>query len=117
MSNKIQIDFWKLESLIHKLGYKINCQPFKNKNEANHTRKIITTWCQIDDKENILLTHEIGHIYLWKIEKYFRYINELLAWIIGYIICKRNNIDTKDFRKIKRECLDTYKESYFKRGE
>lgn len=108
-------NFKKLKSLANKLGYKIVPQPFKDKNESNHTRKTITTWCQITNEENILLSHEIGHVYLWRIEKYFRYLNEVIAWVIGYIICKKNKINTKDFWKTSKECLNTYKESYFKR--
>jgi len=96
-----------LESITIKRGYKIYNCPL-NGSIANHTQKIIRLNACITDERNIKLSHELGHIYIFKIWKWFVVINELMAWIVGYFICKRNKVNTKGFWKIVNKSLKTY---------
>lgn len=107
MESKIVDDYYKLQKIGTNKGYKYYASPFKS-HSVNHSKKVITTWCQINNEENILLSHELGHVYLWKIERLFRIINEAIAWMIGYVICKINKVNTKDFYNIMKRCLNTY---------
>lgn len=104
---KIVKDNEKLRKIGTNKGYKFYNSPFKT-HSVNQTRKTITVWCQIDNDENIYLAHELGHIYFWRIERIFRIINEIIAWIIGYIILKSNKVDTKNFNEIMVKCLKSY---------
>ena len=96
-----------LDSIAEKKGFKIFGSPL-NISRVNHIQKIITIQAFITDKRNITMSHELGHIYLFKVWKWMIVINELMAWIVGYLVCKKNRIDTKDFWKIARKCLKTY---------
>jgi hypothetical protein len=105
-----------LENLITEQGYNIYSQPFRNCS-VNQTKKYVVKWAMINNESNIMLSHEIGHIYFWKIEKCFKFLVEIIAWIIGYIICKKNKISTKNFVSVAKRCLKTYIVSYFKKGK
>lgn len=97
----------KLRNIAKAKGYKVVPSPYKNYH-VNQSKKFISVWCQINQEENMYLCHELGHVYFWKIDRIFVILNEIIAWIIGYIICKVNKIDTKDFYKIMKKCLKTY---------
>jgi len=96
-----------LDSIAKKKGYEVYGTPFDN-NYVNQTRKTITMQAWVTDDRNIKLTHELGHVYSFKIWKWFVVMNEILAWTIGYFICKRNNINTKNFWGIAKQCLKSY---------
>ena len=98
----------KLETHAISKGYKVNSTPFINNSYNNHTKKIIIIYCQINERENAILAHEIGHIYEYKMTKYVIIFAELLAWICGYLVCIKNKIKIKNYWRVARECLKTY---------
>ena len=99
----------KLSNIANKKGYKIIPSSIYNGHgTTNHTKKVITLGACITNNRNIILSHELGHIYFKRISKVFIILNEIIAWIIGYIICKINKIDTSEFKYIMMNCLKTY---------
>lgn len=107
--DKIILDNQKLNNITKEKGYQVIISSTHNGHGAtNHTRKTITLGSYISNERNIILSHELGHIYFKRISRIFIILNEIIAWIIGYIICKVNKIDTKDFYKIMKRCLRTY---------
>lgn len=97
-----------LSSIAKDKGFSTYATPY-GKGCVNFTQRTIELNPIINDERNFRLSHELGHIYLYKIVKWIRYLNELSAWIIGFLICKKNNIDTNEFWGVAKKCLDTYR--------
>lgn len=107
--DKVLLDNEKLNNITKRKGYKIISSSIHNGHgTTNHTKRTITLGSCITNNRNITLSHELGHVYFKRISKIFIILNELIAWMIGYVICKVNKIDTKDFYKIMKQCLNTY---------
>jgi len=98
----------KLEKVAIKKGFKVLATPYINNSYNNQTQKTIHIYCQINKRENFILAHEVGHIYEHKISRYFTVYFEFYAWVVGYIVCKVNKINTKGYWKVAKECLKTY---------
>ena len=101
-------NFKKLENHALKKGYKVNATSYINTSYNNQTKKVITIYCQINNRENAILAHEIGHIYEYKFSKYSTIFNEFMAWVFGYFVCKKNKIKIDNYWKVAKECLLTY---------
>lgn len=106
----------KLEIEARKYGYKV-CYTNTNIPYVNHTIKAIFMYQHLKGNREFLLAHEIGHCY-WerfrllnaKIIEYKskKLLQESLAWVAAYFICKKCGIQTKGFIKECLRCLKTY---------
>lgn len=97
----------KIEKYAENKNIKIIGNPY-DVAEANCTKRYIKIHCQINNETNVKVLHEIGHIHLFKVQKFTILVSELLAWSVGYIICKKNKFYVRGYWKIAKECLKTY---------
>ena len=97
-----------LLKIAKKKGFRVSyCSLCKDDiGNCNFSKKIITLSPNINNTTNFILSHEIGHAS--KISRRFRYLCELSAWAVGFIICKQNRIKTNGFLKLSKHCLNSY---------
>jgi hypothetical protein len=100
--------FNKLKSIAsNKYGYSISSIRPNHTSRVNHTRKII----EIRKGNNIEVLyefcHELGHCAI-HIRVKHKFINELLAWVVGFIICVQLKIPKRKYWHHAIYCLRSY---------
>lgn len=106
----------KIENSAKKHGYKV-CYTNTNIPHVNHTIKTIFMYQHLKGNREILLAHEVGHCYIErfkliksekKASKLKVLLQETLAWLIAFFICRKNKISTEGFMLECKRCLKTY---------
>lgn len=112
--NQCEIDRVKLEIYIKQIEYNIYPDCYKPKGQAtcNQSKRIISVSPIIDDEENMILAHELGHTK--KISIIFIVISEYFAWFCGYFILHKFKISTKGYWNLANNCLKSYLKLLYK---